>query len=186
MTWRGLESEEAAALVASGRTVRDRALIALLWRAGLRSNEAVSLDMEHVRFRPDGSAEVKVNNPKNVNRGAPKRVVGVSKRTADLLRTWIEKRGDDAGPFFRTSKGNRLVNSQVRRTVKVAAARARLGRRVHPHALRHSFAENLWGNGVRTRHIQSALGHARVNTTEDYLRDLGCSEVVEITAGMEW
>ena len=181
-----LRPEEAARLVAAGRGRRDRAILAMLWRAGIRSNELVQLDFESVRFQDDGTAQIKVNRPKGVSRGAPKRVVAVGKRAADLFRAYLELRGRDPGPFFRTSVGKRLANQQVRRTVALAGLRAELGRRVHPHALRHTFAANLYEEGIGMRHLQVALGHSSLATTEQYLRSIGCDEVVEILAGRDW
>lgn len=181
-----LEAEQACRLVEAGRGVRSKAIIALLWRAGLRANELCQLQMESVRFQPDGTAQIKINRPKGVKRGAPKRVVAIDKRTADMLRTWLERRGDEPGPFFRTHNGKRLCTSQIRRTVAMAGERAQLGRRVHPHALRHTFAAALYREGVGMRHLQVAMGHASLSTTEKYLRDIGCDEVVEILAGREW
>jgi len=127
-----LEIDQAAKLVEAGRGVRDRAILAMLWRGGLRANELCSLRMEHVRLLEDGTAVIKVNQPKNLSKGAPKRVVAIGKKAADLLRTWLAKRGDEPGPFFRTHAGKRLCTSQIRRTVALAGQRAKLGRRVHP------------------------------------------------------
>jgi len=181
-----LHEAEAALLVQSARTPRDRAIIALLWRGGLRSNELVELDLESVRFQDDGSAQIKINRPKGVERGAPRRVVAVGKKTVDLLRAFLKRRGEQPGPFFQTRVGKRLVNQQIRRTVALAGKRAGLDRRVHPHCLRHTFAANLYDEGVGMRHLQVALGHASLATTEKYLRSIGCDEVVEILARRDW
>jgi len=182
-----LEADEARRLVAAGRTVRDRAVLTLLWRGGLRANELCSLRMEHVRFIEDGTAVIKINQPKNLKKGAPKRVVAIGKKATDLLRTWLERRGDEPGPFFRTHNGKRLCTSQIRRTVSMAGKQARLGRRVHPHALRHTFAHSLYDEGVGVLEIQEALGHGSVDTTMVYLKDIGATRVVSILANRrEW
>ena len=181
-----LRAEEALRLVQAGRGARDRAILSLLWRAGLRSNELVQLNLESVRFQPDGSAHIKVNQPKGVNRGAPRRVVAVGKKTVDLLQVYLARRGDAPGPLFQTRVGKRLVNQQIRRTVALAGRRAGLDRRVHPHCLRHTFAANLYDEGVGMRHLQVALGHASLATTEKYLRSIGCDEVVEILARRDY
>ena len=175
-----LEKHEVSSMVAASTRPRDRAILILLWKTGLRSNEACSLDVEHVRFQSDGSVQIKVNKPKNVKRGAPKRVVALSPAHANTLKVWLSKRGNGPGPFFCTSKGSRLVNSQIRRTVALAGKKAGLKRRVHPHALRHTFCTSLYKEGVGIRHIQVALGHKSLNSTEVYLQDIGCHEVVSI------
>ena len=180
-----LEADEAHRVVEAGRTVRDRAILALLWRGGLRANELCSLRMEHVRFIEDGTAVIKINQPKNLAHGAPKRVVAIGKKATDLLRTWIAKRGDEPGEFFCTSQGQRLCTSQIRRTVALAGKRAQLGRRVHPHALRHTFAHGLYDEGVGVLEIQEALGHGSVDTTMVYLKGIGATRVVAILANRE-
>jgi integrase len=180
-----LEAAQAARLVEAGRGVRDRAILAMLWRGGLRANELCSLRMEHVRLLEDGTAVIKVNQPKNLSKGAPKRVVAIGKKAADLLRTWLAKRGDEPGPFFRTHAGKRLCTSQIRRTVALAGQRAKLGRRVHPHALRHTFAHSLYYEGVGVLEIQEALGHGSVDTTRIYLNGIGATRVVSILANRE-
>ena len=182
-----LELDEAARLVDAGRGVRDRAILVLLWRGGLRANALCSLGLEHVRFIEDGTAVIKVNKPKGVDRGAPKRVVAVGKKAADLLLAWLAKRGPDPGPFFRTFQGRRLCTSQIRRTVSLAGKRANLGRRVHPHALRHTFAHSLYDEGVGVLEIQEALGHSRLETTRAYLGSIGATTVVSMLSNRkEW
>lgn len=182
-----LEPNEAVAVIRAGRTARDRAILTLLWRTGLRSNEVCSLQMDHVRFRPDSTVEVKVNRPKNLHRGAPKRVVACGKKASDMLKAWLAQRGDEPGPFFTTSAGQGLITSQIRRTVSLAGKRAGLNRRVHPHAFRHTFAKDLYLAGVGVLEIQEALGHRSVDTTLRYLKDIGATRVVEILATRdEW
>jgi integrase/recombinase XerC len=63
---------------------------------------------------------------------------------------------------------------------------ARIGHRVHPHGLRHTFAAELYGEGAGMRHIQIALGHKTLATTEAYLVSIGCNEVNDMLAKREW
>ena len=187
-----LSEREAAALVDAARTPSAKAIIVMLWRAGLRANELCSLEMDAVQFNEDGTSTVKVNNPKGLERGAPRRTIGLGKRSTDVLLVWVRNRPEGfrrlygPGPFFMTSKGNPLLTSQIRRTVSLAGKRAGLRRRVHPHCLRHTFASGMYDEGIGVKHIQAALGHAKLKTTDAYLRDIGCDEVVDITRRREW
>jgi site-specific recombinase XerD len=66
------------------------------------------------------------------------------------------------------------------------AKRAGLERRIHPHALRHTFARELYDEGVGIREIQVALGHRSLATTETYLRSIGATRAVEVTIERVW
>lgn len=184
---RPLEPEEVAALFAalhgSGwAATRDRALLAVLLRAGLRSNEARSLNPWDVRDRLPG-AVVRVERPKGVNRKrapAKARSVGLDAEAAALVRAWKHARGDGAGPLFCTRTGGKLDGSHLRRLLPRLARRAGLGRRVHPHALRHTFARDFYQERLDVVRLMHALGHRSLETTNEYLRTIGAyGDVVE-------
>ena len=161
------EPDDAAAT----RALRDRALLELLYAAGLRISEATGLDREDLSF--DG-AFVRV-----VGKGDKERLVPVGDVALDWLRRWIDgprvhlialgraapARG---GPLLLGDRGGRLARQQAWASVKRAATRAGLAERVSPHTLRHSFATHLLEGGADLRIVQELLGHASISTTQLY------------------
>jgi integrase/recombinase XerD len=156
---------------ATTQGLRDRAVLELLYAAGLRISEATGLDREDLSI--DGSF-VRV-----VGKGDKERLVPVGDVALDWLRRWIDGprvrlltlgraaplRG---GPLFLGDRGGRLARQQAWASVKRAAMRAGLAGRVSPHTLRHSFATHLLEGGADLRIVQELLGHASISTTQLY------------------
>lgn len=166
--------------------VRDRAYLVMLFRCGLRNNEARMLDLRDlIRDREAWSARVRFPKGVESGRGKP-RELGIDARTREYLEQWLVIRGSAAGPLFLTRNGRRLDTSHLRRKVKVLAKAAAIKRPVHVHALRHCFARQMHDEGVSLRLIQLALGHASLNTTAIYLSSLGDPEVIAATSEREW
>jgi integrase/recombinase XerD len=151
--------------------VRDRALLELLYAAGLRISEATGLDRDDLSF--DG-AFVRV-----VGKGDKERLVPVGDVALDWLRRWADGPRERllelghatlgrGGPLFLGDRGGRLARQQAWAAVKRAAARAGLAERVSPHTLRHSFATHLLEGGADLRVVQELLGHASISTTQLY------------------
>jgi integrase/recombinase XerD len=151
--------------------LRSRALLELLYAAGVRIGEALGLDREHLSL--DGGF-VRV-----IGKGDRERLVPVGDVALDWLRRWLDEgrprllalshvtppRG---GPLFLGDRGGRLARQQAWAAVKAAAARAGLTDRVSPHTLRHSFATHLLEGGADLRIVQELLGHASISTTQLY------------------
>ncbi len=155
---------------------RDRALLELLYAAGLRISEALRLDLEDVSL--DG-AFVRV-----IGKGDKERLVPVGDIALDAIRAWLDgPRGElvarhhvapiRGGPVFLGERGVRLGRQQAWSIVKRAAAAAGLGDRVSPHTLRHSFATHLLEGGADLRIVQELLGHASISTTQLYTHVTG-------------
>jgi integrase/recombinase XerC len=148
--------------------IRDRALLELLYGAGLRVAEAVALDVRDVELH---RAEVRV-----LGKGGKERVVPLPGAAMDALEAWIDSRrrpGLLSEPLFvslrpRASAPRRLGARDVRRVLAKRATRAGLVGRIHPHRLRHSYATHLLDMGADLREIQELLGHASLSTTEKY------------------
>ena len=151
--------------------LRNRALLELLYAAGLRISEAIGLDREDLST--DG-AFVRV-----IGKGDKERLVPVGDLALDWLGRWIA--GPRAvllrlhhvapgrgGPLFLGDRGGRLARQQAWAAVKHASARAGLTDRVSPHTLRHSFATHLLEGGADLRIVQELLGHASISTTQLY------------------
>jgi integrase/recombinase XerD len=156
--------------------LRDRALLELLYAAGLRVSEALRLDLEDVSL--DG-AFVRV-----IGKGDRERLVPVGEVAIAVLRTWLDGQRSAAmarhhvapirgGPLFIGERGRRLARQQAWAGVKRAAAAAGLSDRVSPHTLRHSFATHLLEGGADLRIVQELLGHASISTTQLYTHVTG-------------
>ena len=161
---------------ASAGGLRDRALLELLYAAGLRVSEAIGLDREDLST--DGGF-VRV-----IGKGDKERLVPIGDVALDWLRAWLEEgrppllarhhvepvRG---GPLFLGDRGRRLARQQAWAAVAAAATRAGLAGRVSPHTLRHSFATHLLEGGADLRVVQELLGHASISTTQLYTHVTG-------------
>lgn len=138
--------------------LRNRALLELLYGAGLRVSEAVSLDVHDVRLR---DRWVRV-----VGKGSKERLAPFGPPAAEALQAWIAEMGGE-GALFRNNRGGRLSARSAWRIVRDAGANNGVGG-LHPHALRHSCATHLLGAGADLRVIQEQLGHASLSTTQRY------------------
>jgi integrase/recombinase XerD len=156
--------------------LRDRALLELLYAAGLRVSEALGLDREHLAL---DSAFVRV-----IGKGDKERVVPVGDVALSWLGRylawpragWLARAGEGDGtgtPLFVTGRGHRLGRQGAWTAVKNAADAAGLGDRVSPHTLRHSFATHLLEGGADLRIVQEMLGHASIATTQLYTHVTG-------------
>ena len=149
--------------------LRDRALVELLYGAGLRVGELVALDVRDVDLH---SGEVRV-----WGKGGKERVVPLPAAARTALRAWLDSRerpGVLSEPLFvslrprRDNELRRLSARDVRRRLRVRALEAGVADRVHPHRLRHSYATHLLDMGADLRAIQELLGHASLSTTQKY------------------
>lgn len=156
-----------AASGSSPRELRDRAMLELLYGAGLRVSELVRLDVDDV--------DLEDRTLRCIGKGEKERVVPIGGPAATAVRRYLrEGRGalaSSARPthaLFLRSGGGRLSRQSAWRCVKRYAARVSPTKRVFPHALRHSFATHLVAGGADVRVVQEALGHARLSTTQVY------------------
>ncbi|HWR98758.1 MAG TPA: tyrosine-type recombinase/integrase [Candidatus Methanoperedens sp.] len=147
-------------------TLRDRALLELLYSSGLRVSELTGLDLEDLDL--DGAA-VRVRG-----KGRKERIVPVGGKAVAAVREYLarERRGG-GGPgalFLNLRDGGRLTSRSVHRLLGARVRQQGWPRRVSPHALRHSFATHLLVGGADLRSIQEMLGHASLSTTQRYTR----------------
>ena len=133
--------------------VRNRALVELVYSAGLRSQEAVDLDLADLDFEQE---LVHVRG-----KGGKERVVPLGEEAAYRVATYLREarpelaRGAD-NALFLSVRGRRLETSTLRRLLP------------HPHRLRHAFATHLLEGGADLRTIQELLGHSSLSTTQMY------------------
>jgi len=169
-----LSAEQATALVSiegdDFLSVRDRAMIELMYSSGLRLSELTELDTNSVDH---SDATVRV-----IGKGSKTRVVPVGRHARDAIAIWLKVRegalvdaGVDVGSesaLFISAKGTRLGARAVQARLRQWAIRQGLPQDVHPHMLRHSFASHMLESSGDLRAVQELLGHANTTTTEIY------------------
>lgn len=153
------------------KSLRDRAILELLYSSGLRVSELTNLSRNQVNLK---TQEFSVRG-----KGQKIRVVFISDRAKNTLERYLDKRPDvDPAVFARigikclekknASDNLRLTPRSIQRIVKFYALKAGIVKDVHPHTLRHSFATDLIANGADIRSVQEMLGHSSVTTTQIY------------------
>lgn len=165
---------------------RDRAIIAVLWRCGLRNAELRDIELSHLSESGDGSRYVRVMKPKGHASGVPPRNVGIDDATWELIEAWMEFRGSEPGLLFMTRHGTGIGPKSLLNMVKARARNAGVKRRVHPHAFRHTYAMQMNEEKIDLLTIQKALGHKSLNTTAIYLAHLAPGAVVDTTSKRRW
>jgi site-specific recombinase XerD len=161
-------------------SVRNRAIVATMWRAGLRVSEVLALGPGDVDAER-GTITVRRG------KGGKARTVGIDAGGLALLAAWlaVRPRTGRAAPLFCTLGGQRVSASYVRSML------LRRGRRLgvaglRPHAFRHAFAVSLVKEGFSMPHVQRLLGHSNLATTAQYLDSIGASEAVAAAAARQW
>jgi integrase/recombinase XerD len=148
------------------RSLRDQALVELLYGAGLRVSEAVGLDKAGIDL-DDRLVRV-------VGKGDKERVVPIGRHAAEALRRYLARGRPyldrrQRAELFLNARGGPLTRAGAFLILRKLAEKAGLDpARVHPHLLRHSFATHLLEGGADLRSVQEMLGHADLSTTELY------------------
>ncbi|MGH0034404.1 MAG: tyrosine recombinase XerC [Myxococcota bacterium] len=151
------------------RSLRDRALVELLYGTGIRVGEAAGLDVRDVDARR--------NDVRVLGKGGVERVVPLPTLAREALAAYLDVRnrpGVLSEPLFTVLRPRpdgslgRLGERDMRRILRQRGVDAGLSDRVHPHRLRHSFATHLLDMGADLREIQELLGHASLSTTQKY------------------
>lgn len=144
-------------------SVRDRAILELLYASGIRVSELCALNINDV---DDDSLRV-------LGKGKKERVVMVGKKALSSLDSYLISYRDryldhEKEALFVTTRGRRMDRMLVWRRVKDFAKKANITKRISPHILRHSFASHLLSGGADLRIIQELLGHSHIGTTDRY------------------
>jgi len=167
--------------VGTPESVRDAAMLELMYATGMRVTELVSLNLDSLHLQP-GPAYVRC-----LGKGAKERTIPVYEQAV----TAVEKYLDDARPvllkdrpqtaLFVNRRGERLTRQGFWLILKNYARTAGIAAHVTPHTLRHSFATHMLRGGASVRDVQELLGHANVSTTQVYtqLADSHLREVYE-------
>jgi site-specific recombinase XerD len=192
-----------AAMGGGARGDRNRALVVVLFRAGLRLSEAIGAWGE--KDPDDASRWVRYPRPGlrvrdidlrggtlNVveGKGGDQRIVGLDDGALLYLERWIGRRQNlglpPKGKVFVQFDGSGMSDSSVRQLVARAGKRAGIDKRVHPHGLRHSHAALMAWSGTPVHVIQRQLGHKSLDTTSRYIGQVAPTQLVEAVNQIQW
>ncbi len=155
-----------AANGAGPRDLRDRALVELLYGAGLRVSEAVGLER--------GAVDLDNRVVRAFGKGSKERIVPIGRQATEALRRYLSRGRPHLDrrhrpEIFLNAQGGPLTRAGAFLILRRLAAKAGLEpERIHPHLLRHSFATHMLEGGADLRSLQELLGHADLGTTELY------------------
>jgi len=143
---------------------RDRAILELFYSSGLRLSELSGLNMNDV--------ELTERTVRVIGKGEKERLLPVGRPARDAIIEWLQRRAKIAinhqDAVFLSRSGRRLGVRAIQHRVQLWAKRQGLGRNVHPHMLRHSFASHLLESSGNLRAVQELLGHADISSTQIY------------------
>lgn len=152
-------------------SLRDKAILEVLFSTGLRVSELASLNRDQVNIK---SGEFGV-----IGKGGKARVVFLSKKAKDALQAYLNKRKDPYSPLFLRYSGPSLDNEltdekyrlsvrSIQRMINKYRKKASITFPIGPHVLRHSYATDLLSHGADLRSVQEMLGHKNISTTQIY------------------
>ncbi|HCM1071042.1 tyrosine recombinase XerC [Vibrio parahaemolyticus] len=144
--------------------IRDRAMMELMYGAGLRLAELVSVDVRDVQLR---SGELRV-----IGKGDKERKVPFSGMATEWVGKWLRVRGDLAAPgepaLFVSKLGTRISHRSVQKRMAEWGQKQSVASHISPHKLRHSFATHMLESSSNLRAVQELLGHENISTTQIY------------------
>jgi len=176
---KALSEEQVTKLIAASngddaRSLRDRALLELLYGTGARISEAVGLDLADL-VANEGLVRL-------YGKGSKERLVPIGRFAANAMAAWLgpggrpqlepkkwRRRGDSEAVFL-NARGGRLTRQGAFDVVRKHAVSAGIGETVSPHALRHSCATHMLARGADIRVVQELLGHVSIATTQLYTK----------------
>jgi len=139
--------------------LRDRAILEVMYSAGLRVSELVRVN--------DADIDMEAGTVKVMGKGSRERLAPLGKCACAALSAWLEVRGQDCGHTFTNYLGGRISTRSIQKMVDKYTTKAGLGK-MTPHSLRHSMATHLLDNGADIRSVQEMLGHQSITSTQIY------------------
>ena len=165
-----LEERQVVRLIRAANTCRARAILEALYASGCRAGELCKLDLDQISFTE--------KTARTIGKGGHERVIYFNESAMSAISAYLPTRqrilskhgNSEEKALFLTKQGTRVTLCSVIGMVKVASGRARLGKHVHPHMLRHSFATHLLNRGADLFSIMQFLGHKNIQSTVRYLQ----------------
>lgn len=166
-----LSEQEVEALLAAPDSeapigLRDRAMLELLYAAGLRVSELVAMTLDRLNLRQ--------GVVRTLGKGSKERLVPVGEEALVWLERYLSQsrpmllKGRLSSDLFVTQRGEGMTRQAFWYRIKLYARQAGIGRALSPHTLRHSFATHLLNHGADLRALQLLLGHSDLSTTQIY------------------
>ncbi len=166
-----LSREEMALLLsqpdaATPAGLRDASMLELLYATGIRVSELIGLTVNSINWQ--------VGYLVAMGKGEKERIVPVGRTAYDRVKHYVEEarpsllKGRESVHLFLNRSGKGMTRQGFWKILNKYAAKAGLGKRVHPHLFRHSFASHLLEGGADLRSVQIMLGHADISTTQIY------------------
>jgi site-specific recombinase XerD len=171
-----------ACSLTSATGIRNRALIMVMYRCGLRVDEALKLRVSDIDM---STGSVRVLHGK----GDQARTVALDPGAQAVVQLWGDARkslGLGRGLLFCTLGGTRMSPQYTGQMIRRAAAKADIDKRVHPHGLRHTMAQELADEDTSLVDIRDALGHSSLAVTDRYLRRLAPQRVKKAMRARVW
>ena len=163
--------------------VRNRALLVVGYRSGLRCAEALALYPKDVDL---AAGSIRVMSGK----GLKSRTVGLDPAACAIVQRWVDRRAElgvnGHHRLFCTLDGKPLQPAYVRNLMRRLGQKAGIEKRVHYHGLRHTYASEQAREGVPVNEIQANLGHASLAVTGAYLAHIAPHERIETARQREW
>ncbi|MBU1184846.1 MAG: site-specific tyrosine recombinase XerD [Pseudomonadota bacterium] len=151
---------------ATPASVRDSAMLELMYATGIRVSELVGLTVNSINWQ--------VGYLVAMGKGGKERIVPMGQMAYDQVKRYLNGarplllKGGESDILFLNRSGEGLTRQGLWKIVKKYAAKANLAKKVHPHTFRHSFATHLLEGGADLRSVQIMLGHADISTTQIY------------------
>ena len=144
---------------------RNKAMIELMYGAGLRVSELISLDVHSIDFT---NCIIRI-----FGKGSKERIVPIGEYSIYYINKYLEKRSsmlkkEHTDALFLNNHGKRMTRQGFFKNLKIILKEQGLDENIHPHSLRHSFATHLLAHGADLRSIQELLGHSDISTTKIY------------------
>ncbi|MHB8845276.1 MAG: site-specific tyrosine recombinase XerD [Nitrospirota bacterium] len=146
--------------------IRDKAMLEVIYAAGLRVSELVGLRLQDINLER-GYVVV-------VGKGSKERAVPLGEAAAVRLKEYLDRarplliKGAASDSVFISSRKRQITRQMFWERIKLYVRKAGISRNVSPHTLRHSFATHLLDNGADLRSVQAMLGHSDISTTQIY------------------
>ncbi|MCP4723029.1 MAG: tyrosine-type recombinase/integrase [Desulfobacteraceae bacterium] len=149
---------------------RDYLIIAMLWALGLRVNELTSLRVKS--FEPDHDPENNIGLLRVIGKGKKQRALFVVDKLYETLINYLdhpETPDKKNAPLFPIKAGTAISNDRVRKSIKERCDAANINNRLSPHVLRHTFATDMYHQGIPLQAIQAMMGHNNKAETSVYV-----------------